>query len=130
MTGIAMTATLSRAGRFQRVLCWILTVATAAAPSVSVMAQTNAAAMSVRQRFEGNSPEGPESRQPQGVQPSGLGPSVPSELSSGKIDTRYIAPTAAVVVVVRPSQLLASPLAQVFPVEVASAAALKHLGFD
>jgi hypothetical protein len=46
------------------------------------------------------------------------------------VDTRYIAPTAAVVIVVRPSQILASPIAQVFPVEVASAAALKHLGFD
>jgi hypothetical protein len=55
---------------------------------------------------------------------------VPAELSSGKIDTRYIAPAAAVVVVARPSQLLASPIAQVFPVEVASAAGLKHLGID
>jgi hypothetical protein len=98
------------------------------------MAQTNAAAMAVRQRVEGMSPEGQETRQSQG-QPQGApgpapGQSVSAELSSGKIDTRYIVPTAAVVVVVRPSQILASPIAQIFPVEVASAAGLKHLGFD
>ena len=129
-TRIAMRIILCRAGQYRRVLCWTLATATATVPSISVMAQTNAAAMSVRQRFEGNSPEAPVPRQPQGVQQSGPGPSGPNELSSGKIDTRYIASRAAVVVVVRPSQLLASPLAQVFPVEVASAAALKHLGFD
>ena len=63
-------------------------------------------------------------------QAPGPGQSVPAGANSGKVDTRYIAPTAAVVVVVRPSQILASPIAQVFPVEVASAAGMKHLGFD
>ena len=89
--------------------------------------------MAVRQRVEGLSPEGRESPQPQqppGAPGPGPGQSVPAELSSGKIDMRYIAPAASVVVVVRPSQLLASPIAQVFPVEVASAAGLKYLGFD
>jgi hypothetical protein len=55
---------------------------------------------------------------------------VPAEQDSGKIDTRYIGSAAAVVIVVRPAQILASPFAQIFPVEVASAAALKYLGFD
>jgi hypothetical protein len=127
-----MTPIFCQAGRFRRVLCLTLAVAISA-PSVSAMAQTNAAAMAVRQRVEGLSPEGSEStpaQQPQGPPGPGRGPSVPAELSSGKIDTRYIGPGAAVVFVVRPSQLLASPIAQVFPVEVASAVALKHVGFD
>jgi hypothetical protein len=86
--------------------------------------------MSVRQRVEGTSPEGPEGQQAQAAPAPGPGQSIPVEQSSGKIDTRYIAPAAAVIVVARPSQILASPFAQIFPVEVASAAGLKHLGFD
>src|SRR6185312_524931 len=86
-TGLAMTTILCRARRFQRILCLTLTVAIVTAPSVSVLAQTNAAAMSVRQRFEGTSPEGPEApqpqQQPQGVPGPGPGQPVPAELSLG-----------------------------------------------
>lgn len=128
-----MTTILCRAGQFQRVVCVMLAGAIATAPSVSAFAQTNAAAMAVRKSVEGISPEGPptsQPQQPQGPPATGPGQSAPAEGTPGKLDTRYIAPTAAVVIVVRPSQILASPIAQVFPVEVASAAALKNLGFD
>ena len=87
--------------------------------------------MAVRGQVEGvqgvpTSPEGPGSSQPHGVpgQPGSL------EMTPGKLDTRYISPAATAVIVVRPSQILASPFAQVFPVEVATAASQKHLGFD
>jgi hypothetical protein len=104
----------------------------AAAPSLSAFAQTNAAAMAVRQQVEGlrgvpGSPEGP----PGSSQPHGI-PGQPGspEMAAGKLDTRFISPAATAVLVIRPSQLLASPIAQMFPVEVASAASQKHLGFD
>lgn len=129
-----MTTILYRAARFQRVVCLTLAVAIVVVPSISVFAQTNAAAMAVRQRVEGLSPEGPEGTQPQqppqGAPGSQPGQSIPAEATPGKLDTRYIAPTAAVVVVARPAQILASPLAQVFPIEVASALAMKNLGFE
>jgi hypothetical protein len=128
-TGYAMTKILCRAERF---LCLTLAVATALGPALLTQAQTSAAAMAVRQRVEGKLPEGPESSPPQppGTASSGSAPSVSAEPTSGKLDTKYIAPGAAVVIVVRPSQILASPMAQVFPVEVVSAAATKNLGFD
>jgi hypothetical protein len=103
---------------------------------MSALAQTNAAAMAVRQRVEGlqgaPGPEGQPSPSPQGAPGPGQGPgqTASAEPTAGKIDTRYIAPNASFVVVLRPAQILASPIAQVFPVEVASAAALKNLGFD
>ncbi len=112
----------------RHVLSWTLIVSMITGPSVQAWAQTNAAAMSVRTRLEGTTPEGPEPQQP-GPGPSSP-PAMPGESSAGKIDLRYIAPKAAVVAVIRPSQILASPFAQLFPVEVASAAAMKHIGFD
>lgn len=123
-----MTTILCRAIRFRRILCLTLTVATASASSVSVLAQTNAAAMSVRQRFEGTSPEGPESQQPQGVPGPGPAPGqvLPPGPDAGKIDTRYISPTAAAVVIIRPAQILTAPIAQMLPVELVTAS----LGFD
>jgi hypothetical protein len=113
-----MMTILCRAGRFQRVLCLTLAVAIAAAPLASAMAQTNAAAMAVRQRVEGLSPEGPESRQPQGAPGPGQAPSTGSD--TGKIDTRYISPNAIAVAVIRPAQILATPIAQMLPVELAT----------
>ena len=110
----------------------MLALVTAASPALSSLAQSNAAAMAVRKTAEGLSPGGPESSPPQAAPAQGPGPgqSIPAGSSSGKLDTRYIASTAAVVVVVRPAQILASPMAQVFPVEAASAAGMKYLGFD
>src|SRR6478609_6461093 len=100
-----MTTFSCRAGQFQRVVCLTLALATAAWPSLSAVAQTNAAAMAVRKTAEGLSPGGPESPSPQGAPAPGPGQSVPAGLTSGKIDTRYIAPAASVVVVVRPAQI-------------------------
>jgi hypothetical protein len=48
----------------------------------------------------------------------------------GKLDTKYVSPTAAAIIVLRPAQLLTSPAMQMFPVEVASAAGLQYLGVD
>jgi prepilin-type processing-associated H-X9-DG protein len=47
-----------------------------------------------------------------------------------KIDLTYVNPGAAAILVVRPRQLLTSPVMQMLPVEVASAAGLTYLGFD
>ena len=117
---------------FQRLLCVILAATTATAPSASVVAQTNAAAMAVRQRVEGldrgPGPEGPGTAPPQNVPTPGQ--AVSTEPTAGKIDTRYISPNAAIVVVLRPAQLLASPIAQALPVEIVSAAGLRYFGFD
>ncbi len=84
--------------------------------------------MSMRQRFEGTTPEGPESQQPQGVPGPGQAPGqvLPSGSDAGKIDTRYISPNAAAVVVIRPAQILTAPIAQMLPVELVAA----YLGFD
>jgi hypothetical protein len=127
-----MTTTLCRAGRIRRLLCSTLAAAIAAATSATAFAQTNAAAMAVRQRVEGLSPEGAQPQSPPGAPAPGAAPgqSAPAEMTSGKIDTRYIASGSAAVIVVRPAQILASPILQIFPVEVASAAAVKNLGFD
>jgi hypothetical protein len=90
--------------------------------------------MAVRQRVEGLSPQGPEGGpqqpQPPAAPAAGPGQAAPPEMTPGKLDTRYISPTSAFVVVVRPAQILASPIAHVFPVEVVSATALKTLGID
>ncbi len=99
---------------------------------MSALAQTNAAAMAVRQQVEGlqggQPPQGPESSPPANVPPGG--PTAPGAPAAGGIDTRFISPNAAVVVAIRPGQILAAPIAQVFPVEVASAAGMQFLGFD
>jgi hypothetical protein len=118
-----MTTFLCSAGRSRRVLCLILASMVATGPSVA-LAQTNAAAMSVRQRFEGSSPEGPESQQPQGA--PGPGQAIPPGSEVGKIDLRYVSPTPAAVIVIRPAQILSAPIAQMLPVEIANA----YLGFD
>lgn len=125
-----MTIRSRRSSGCKRILCVILAVAMGLSPSVSAVAQTNAAAMAVRQRVEGLQP-GPEG-QPATVSPEGQPPvqTTPSMPVAGPVDTRFISPDAAIVLVARPAQLLATPVAQVFPVEVASAAGTKFLGFD
>ncbi len=42
----------------------------------------------------------------------------------------YLLPDAAAIVIARPRQLLTSPMVQMYPVEVVTAACLKELGFD
>src|ERR1700704_1514908 len=101
-----MTTICFRTVRLRRVLLWTLSIATATAPSVSALAQTNAAAMSVRQRVEGTSPEGPESSPPGAPGPAPGQPAAAAAPSAGKLDVRYVSSTATIVVVVRPAQIL------------------------
>jgi hypothetical protein len=54
----------------------------------------------------------------------------PADARTGTIDTTHIPPGAAVVAVLRPAQLMNSPASELLPVEVATAAGLKHLGID
>ena len=46
------------------------------------------------------------------------------------LDLKYVMPNAAAIVAARPRQLLQSPTVQMLPIEVVTAAGLKHLGFD
>jgi hypothetical protein len=121
-----MTTIIRRIRQIKRLLCLTLATAMVTGPSVSAMAQTNAAAMAVRQRVEGLSPEGPESPQPPGASAAVPGQVSPSSSGAGKIDTRYISPNAAAVIVIRPAQLLTAPIAQMLPVELVVAA----VGFE
>ena len=50
--------------------------------------------------------------------------------NGAKLDTGFVSPNASVLLVIRPAQLMKSPLGQIFPVEVASAAGMKYAGFD
>src|SRR5262245_22713464 len=109
--------------KLHRALCIFLAMLIAVAPTASVVAQTNAAAMAVRQQAEGfrNAPptEGPGSIPPGApTGPPTAAQSVAAELNAGKLDTRYISPGAAIVIVARPSQLLASPVGQMLPGEL------------
>src|SRR5262245_61176028 len=107
----------------KRILCSIFAATLATLTTSGAHAQTNAAAMALRQRVEGlqAGPEGqppaasPESPHP--VSPEGPPSSSPTAGApgAGKLDTRYISSNAAAVLVLRPAQILASPIAQVFP---------------
>ncbi len=100
----------------------------AAAPSAAAVAQTNAAAMAVRQQVEGfQQPQGPEG--PGGIPPQPVaqpGQPMPASPSPGAIDTRYVLSNAAVVIDLRPAQILSTPLGQLLPAELATA----FTGFD
>jgi len=129
-----MAMRIRRARLMQRGLCVFLAATMASGPCLSVVAQTNAAAMAVRQRVEGidrgPGPAGPESPPNVPGPPGSSQQPSPYSQAPGKIDTRYISQNAAVVIVLRPAQLLAAPVAQLFPVEIATAAGQKYLGFD
>jgi hypothetical protein len=56
--------------------------------------------------------------------------SMPSEGASGTIDTSYVAPSAIALIALRPAQILASPLAELLPKEVATAAGMQYAGID
>jgi hypothetical protein len=99
----------------------------AVGPSATVWAQTNAAAQAVRQRVSGigqASGDVPERT----VSPSDQ--TLIAAPGAGKIEAKYVAPAAAVVVVLRPAQIMSSPLTEMLPREVATAAGMKYLGFD
>jgi hypothetical protein len=50
--------------------------------------------------------------------------------TSGGIDTTYVAPNAVAVIALRPAQIVSSPIAELLPKEVATAAGMQYLGVD
>ena len=101
-----MTSRVIRTGSWQRIICVVLAVAMAVGPSLNVVAQTPA------------------------VETAPVKTPQPVAAAAGTIDTTYITPGASAVIVLRPAQLMKSPLAEMLPVEVATAAGLKYLGVD
>jgi hypothetical protein len=120
-----------KSGFSSRSICIVLAILMAMGPSLSVLAQTNAAQQAVRQRVEGLGAGGVNPEAPRGEYPPQPGqPGMPTDPGARKIDTRYISSSAAAVIVLRPKQLLTSPIAQMLPTEVATAAGLQFVGFD
>lgn len=105
-----------------------LALAIAAAPSANVLAQYGAQ-QAVRQRVQGLQAAPEEQPAPEYEAPPTDYPP-PSGPPSGALDTRYITPGATAVLVLRPAQIMAAPLAELLPTEVASAAGLAYLGID
>jgi hypothetical protein len=126
-----MMIILKRSQRvFRRIFCLLLAVLMAVSPSAAVFAQTNAAQQAVRQRVQGlGQTEQPEATPaPASEFPSA--PSTPPTAAGGGIDASYVSPTAMVVIAMRPAQIMASPLTEMLPREVATAAGMSYLGFD
>ena len=122
--------TLSASPLF-RFLCVLLAVVMATAPSASVIAQTNAAQQAVRQRVQGlGRPEQPQQPTPEQRERRPGDQTLLADPAAGKIDTTYVSPAAIALIVLRPAQIMAAPMAELLPTEVASAAGLKYLGFD
>ncbi len=127
-----MNIRLVKAEPSRRLLCIVLAFVMASAPSVSVVAQGFGAVQAVRQRVSGLE-QGAES-------PPGEAPPVPGGASfeqpaspvamAGKLDTRYVPSTASALIVIRPARIVTAPIAQMLPVEVASAAGRQHFGID
>lgn len=111
--------------RIRLVFCIFMTLLTAFMPAVSAMAQGYGAIQAVRQRVEGLN-GGPDASGPGASGPGGAVPGA----NGAKLDTSYVSPNASVLLVIRPAQLMVSPFAQMFPVEVASAAGVKYAGID
>ncbi len=89
--------------RIQQLICVVLAVSMVLDPSLNVWAQNSGAETSARQAPK-------------------------PEIAT--IDTNYVAPGAVALVVLRPAQLMKSPMAEFLPTEVATAAGLKYLGID
>jgi hypothetical protein len=98
-----MSLSVIRAGLWQQTICVVLAMTIAIGPSLNAVAQ---------------SPAPPAAAAPQ------------SATAPAAINTTYVTPGAAAIVVLRPAQFLKSPMAELLPVEVATAAGLKYLGID
>src|SRR4051794_11030375 len=96
-----MTIRVFRAGLAKRLICVVLAVLMASAPSANLLVQTSVAQESVGQ--------------------------TKVAAPAGMIDTTYVAPGAVALAVFRPSQVMKSPMSELLPVEVATAAGLKYL---
>jgi hypothetical protein len=94
-----------RSGAGQRCVCVILAVTMAVGPSLNAIAQN---------------------ARGQAAPPV----AAPNTSASGTIDTTYVTAGATAIVVLRPAQIMKSPLAEFLPVEVATAAGLKYIGVD
>jgi type II secretory pathway pseudopilin PulG len=126
------------AGPFFRFVCVLLAFVMATGHSVSVMAQTNAAAQSVRRSASGLGGRQIQQRPPASdeapAQPTErrqfADRNTPTQPAGQGIDTTYVSANAIGIVVLRPAQIMTAPLAELLPTEVATAAGLKYLGFD
>ncbi len=87
-----------------RTICFLLAFVTAVSPSLQAFAEAPA--------------------------PPKAAPTPSKAPTNGAIDTTYVSPTAIAMADIRPAQVLKSPFAELLPVEVASAAGVKYLGFD
>jgi len=117
----------------------LLAAVMAVSPSAAVFAQTNAAAQAIRKRVQGGIGQGedPDASSDRAPVPRATTTeraprpaTAAARPAAGAIDTTFVSPGAAAVVVLRPAQLMSSPLAEMLPTEVATAAGLKYAGFD
>jgi hypothetical protein len=127
-----MNLQLVKAELNRRLLCIVLIFVMATAPSVSVVAQGFGAVQAVRQRVSGleGGPEAPPGESPPAPGPSSSEQPISPGAMAGKLDTRYVPSTASALLVIRPAQMITAPIAQMLPVEVASAAGRQYLGID
>jgi hypothetical protein len=120
---------LPTVGPIVRLICAVLALAMATASSAAVLAQTYGAQQAVRRRVQGfESPPGETPPTPDPVAPAEALP--PAESGAGTFDTTYITPAATAVLALRPAQILSSPLAELLPTEVVTAAGSMYLGVD
>lgn len=118
-------------GGWRRLWCGLMVIGCGAVISQPAVGQGYGAIQAVRGRVSGLG-TAPEGERPPGP-PPGAGPGPQQALQGdglAKLDTSYISSTAGLVVVLRPAQILASPLAQLLPTEVATAASQQYLGID
>jgi len=96
-----------------------------------MLAQTNAAQQAVRRSVDRLGGGVVEPGQPPREFPPTQGEQAPpTDPAARKIDTRFVTPSAAALIVLRPAQLMKAPIAEMLPTEVASAAGLQYLGID
>ncbi|MEX0612043.1 MAG: hypothetical protein WD229_07970 [Pirellulales bacterium] len=95
-------------------------------------AQTYGAQQAVRQRVQGLDGREEALREvPDEAPPAAEHEStVPRDPAAARIDTRFVTGGAVAVIVVRPAQIMSTPLAELLPTEVATAAGLKYAGID
>src|SRR5262245_11091668 len=100
-----MAIRVVRAETARRTICVVLATLMACLPSMNLLAETDA-----EQQAGGRQPK--------------------ADATNGKIDTTYVTPSAVMMAVLRPAQLMKSKAGEMLPVEVATAAGIKYLGID
>jgi hypothetical protein len=117
---------------FQRFLCLALAGAMVASPSAAALGQ--GAVQAVRGRVAGlqSDPAGaaPAEAPPAAPEGAPTTPSLSSGPTAGKLDTTFVSANATMLVVLRPAQIMTSPVAQMLPIEAATAAGRQYLGVD